>query len=118
MVAVNAVCAETDEKAARLRASAEASFKRMQRGVVGTVPSVEESIEELGDIPEPTPATLDPDEWPRAISGSPETLAGLLEQLTDRVGVDEVMIQDVIADHDDTLRSHELLAEGVGLTDR
>jgi len=39
---------------------------------------------------------------PRAISGSPETLAGLLEQLTDRVGVEEVMIQDVIADHDDT----------------
>jgi len=35
MVAVNAVCAETDEKAARLRASAEASFKRMQRGSLG-----------------------------------------------------------------------------------
>lgn len=118
MVAVNAVCAETDEKAARLRASAEASFKRLQRGVVGTVPSVEESIEELGYVPEPTPATLDSDEWPRAISGSPETLAGLLKQLTDRVGVEEVMIQDVIADHDDALRSHELLAEGVGLTDR
>jgi len=118
MIAVNAVCAETDQKAARLRASAEASFKRMQRGVVGTVPSVDESIDELGSVPEPTPATLDADEWPRAISGSPETLAGLLEQLTDRVGVDEVIIQHVIADHDDALRSHELLAEGVGLTAR
>jgi len=118
MVAINAVCAETDEKAARLRASAEASFKRMQRGVVGTIPSVEESIEELGSVPEPTPATLDPNKWPRAISGSPSTLSGLLEQLTDRVGVDEVMIQHVIADHDQALRSHELLAEGVGLKDR
>jgi len=29
-----------------------------------------------------------------------------------------VMIWDVIADHDATLRSHELLAEGVGLTGR
>jgi alkanesulfonate monooxygenase SsuD/methylene tetrahydromethanopterin reductase-like flavin-dependent oxidoreductase (luciferase family) len=90
----------------------------MQRGVVGTIPSVDESIEELGSVPEPTPARLDPDEWPRAISGSPETLAGLLEQLTDRVGVDEVMIQHVVADHEDALRSHELLAEGVGLTAR
>ncbi|MDS0223064.1 LLM class flavin-dependent oxidoreductase [Haloarcula sp. S1AR25-5A] len=118
MVAVNAVCAETDEAAARLRAVAEASFKRMERGVVGTTPSVEEAIDELGAVPEPTPATLDAGEWPRAISGSPETLNGLLEQLADRVGADEVMIQHVVGDHADGLRSHELLADGVGLTPR
>ena len=118
MIAVNAVCAETDEEAARLRSVAEATYKRMERGIVGTVPSVEEAIEELGSVPEPTPATLEDGEWPRAISGSPETLAGLLEQLADRVGVEEVMIQQSVADHDDALRSHELLAEGVGLTPR
>ena len=118
MVAVNAVCAETDEKAARLRAMAEASYKRMERGVIGTTPTVEEAIEELGGVPEPTPATLDDGEWPRAISGSPETLDGLLEQLADRVGADEIMIQHVVADHKDALRSHELLANGVGLTPR
>ncbi len=117
-IAVNAVAADTDEEAARLRATAEASYKRMQRGVVGTAPSVEEAIDELGGVPDPTPATLDADEWPRAISGSPETLSGLLEQLADRVGVDEVMIQHVVADHDDALRSHELLADGVGLSPR
>ena len=115
MIAANAVCAETDEEAARLRAVAEASYKRMQRGIVGTRPSVEEAVDELGGVPEPTPATLGSDEWPRAISGSPETLAGLLEQLTERVDVGEVMIQHVVADHDDALRSHELLADGVGL---
>ena len=118
MVAVNAVCASTDADAARLRAPAEVSFERMKRGEVGTTPSIEEAIDELGAVPEPTPATLDEDEWPRAISGSPETLAGLLEQLADRVGVDEVMIQHTVADHDDALRSHELLADGVGLTGR
>jgi luciferase family oxidoreductase group 1 len=115
MVAVNAVCAETDQEAARLRSVAEATYKRMQRGVVGTRPSVEEAIDELGAVPEPTPETLDPEDWPKAISGSPKTLAGLLEQLAERVDVDEVMIQHVIADHDDALRSHELLADGVGL---
>ncbi|WP_336325347.1 LLM class flavin-dependent oxidoreductase [Halovenus sp. HT40] len=117
MVAVNAVCADSDEAAARLRAVAEATYKRMQRGVVGTRPSVEEAIDELGSVPDPTPATLDEGEWPRAISGSPETLAGLLNQLADRVGVDEVMIQHVVTDHDEALRSHELLADGVGLTE-
>ena len=115
VIAVNAVCAETDREAARRRSVAEASYKRMQRGVVGTRPSVEEAIDELGGVPEPTPATLDTNEWPRAISGSPETLAGLLEQLAERVGVDEVMIQHLVVDHQDALRSHELLADGVGL---
>jgi luciferase family oxidoreductase group 1 len=115
MVAVNAVCGETDEEAARLRAVAEASYERMRRGVVGTRPSIEEAIDELGGVPDPTPATLDHDEWPRAISGSPETLAGLLDGLADRVGVEEVMIQHVVGDHEDALRSHELLAEGVGI---
>ncbi|WP_276282714.1 LLM class flavin-dependent oxidoreductase [Halorussus caseinilyticus] len=118
MVAVNAVSADTDGRAARLRAVAEASFERLKRGEAGTTPSVEEAIDELGGVPEPTPATLDADEWPRAVSGSPETLADVLDQLADRVGVDEVMIQHVVADHDDALRSHKLLAEGVGLTPR
>ncbi|MFC4548882.1 MULTISPECIES: LLM class flavin-dependent oxidoreductase [Halorussus] len=116
IVAVNAVCAETDEEAARLRAVAEATYKRMRRGEVGTRPSVEEAIDELGGVPDPTPETLDPGEWPRSISGSPETLAGLLEQLADRVGVDEVMIQHAVGDHERALRSHELLAEGVGIS--
>jgi luciferase family oxidoreductase group 1 len=115
MVAVNAVCADTDEQAARLRAVAEASYKRMRRGEVGTIPSVEEAVDELGGVPDPTPETLGADEWPRAISGSPETLGGLLAQLADRAGVDEVMIQQTVDTHENALRSHELLAEGAGL---
>ncbi|MFC6615234.1 LLM class flavin-dependent oxidoreductase [Halopenitus salinus] len=118
MVALNAVCAETDAAAARLRSVAEASYRRMQRGEVGTRPAIEEAIDEIGGVPDPTPATLDPDEWPRAISGSPETIEGLLDQLADRVGVDEVMIQHVLGDHEDALRSHELLADAVGLSAR
>jgi len=116
MVAANAVCAETDEEAARQRAVAEAAFRRIQRGEPGRVASVEAAVDELGGTPDPTPGTLDEDEWPRALSGSPKTLAGILGQLADRVGVDEVMIQQAVADHADGLRSHELLAEGVGVS--
>lgn len=116
IVAVNAICADTDEQAARLRAVAEASYKRMRRGEVGTTPSVDEAIAELGGVPEPTPERLEDGEWPRAISGSPETLETLLTQLADRVGVDEMMIQQVVDNHENALRSHELLAEGVGVT--
>lgn len=115
MIAVNAVCAETDQQAARLRAIAEVTYKRMRRGVIRPRPSIEEAIDELGAVPAPTPARLDTDEWPRSISGDPGTVAALLSQLSDRVGVDEVMIQHIVTDHSDALRSHTLLAEGVGL---
>ncbi|QWC18558.1 LLM class flavin-dependent oxidoreductase [Halorubrum sp. 2020YC2] len=119
MVAVNAVAAETDEAAARRRAPAEATFRRMQRGELGDeTPTVEEAVDELGGAPDPTPATLDDDEWPRAISGSPETISGLLEQLADRAGVDEMMIQHTVPDHDDALESHALLAEAMDLEPR
>ena len=116
-MAVNAICAETDEKAARLRSVSEAAYKRRRRGI-DAVPTVDEAIDELGGVPDPTPERLPDDEWPRAISGSPETMRGLLEGLADRVGVDEVMIQHIVADHADALRSHELLAEAVGLDGR
>jgi len=118
VVAVNAVCAETDEDAARLRAVAEATYKRLRRGEVGPTPDVEDAIDELGGVPDPTPASLDADEWPRALSGGPETLAGVLDQLADRVGADELMVQHTPPDHETGLRSHALLADGVGLTPR
>jgi luciferase family oxidoreductase group 1 len=119
MLAINAVAAETDEAAARRRAPAEAVYKRMRRGDLGdSTPTVEAAIDELGGVPEPTPATLDAGEWPRSVSGSPATVAGLLEQLADRVGVDEVMIQHTVPDHDDALESHALLAEAMDLDSR
>ncbi|NHN58942.1 MULTISPECIES: LLM class flavin-dependent oxidoreductase [Halorussus] len=117
-LAVNAACAETDREAARLRASSEAAYRRMQRGAFGPPPSVDEAVDELGGVPDPTPESLPPGEWPRAISGSPDTLATLLDEMTDAVGADEVIVQNLIEDPDDRIRSHELLAEGVGLSPR
>ena len=54
----------------------------------------------------------------RQVSGAPETIGGLVEQLADRVGVDEVMIQHTVPDHDDALASHALLADATGLDPR
>jgi len=113
MVALNAIAAETDEEAARRRAVAEATYKRMRRGEFGSRPTIEESIDELGGVPDPTPETLGEDEWPRAISGSPETISSLFDQLAARVGADELMVQNVTPDHETALDSHERIAEGV-----
>lgn len=118
-IAVNATCAETDEEAARLRATTEASRRRLERGQTDQPPirSVEEAIDELGGVPDPTPPDVEPGEWPRAISGSPETVRELLGQMTTQAGVDEVVVMSQLADHADVLRSDELLAEAVGVSD-
>ncbi|ESP90043.1 LLM class flavin-dependent oxidoreductase [Candidatus Halobonum tyrrellensis] len=119
-VAANVVCAETDEEAARLRATAEASHRRLAQGRVDEPPirSTEEAVDELGYVPDPTPASVEPGEWPRQLSGSPSTVRALLDQMADQTGVDEVIVQEQVADPDDALRSHELLAEAADLSPR
>ena len=119
-VAVNVTCAETDAEAARLRATAEASSRLLRSGQIDRLPirSVERAIDVLGGVPEPTPTDLEPGDWPRHVSGSPSTMRDLLERLTSQAGVDDVVIQSQFADPENALRSHELLADAVGLEPR
>lgn len=116
MLGVNVTCSDTDEDAARLRASVEAYDQRLSRGEGGAIPSVDDAIDELGGVPDPIPDMLEPGEWPQHISGSPSTVRDILEQMTDQVGVDEVVIQNKIPDPADRVHSHELIADGVGLS--
>ncbi|MFH5801329.1 LLM class flavin-dependent oxidoreductase [Haladaptatus sp. CMAA 1911] len=120
MLAANVTCAETDEEAARLRSVSEATRQRLRRGQIDKSPiySVDAAIDELGHVPDPTPDTIVPGEWPRSISGSPETVRNLLEQMTAQTDVDEVIVQNQFADPEDELRSHELLADAADLTPR
>ncbi|HET7324218.1 MAG TPA: LLM class flavin-dependent oxidoreductase [Halococcus sp.] len=118
MLAVNVTCAETDQEAARRRVTTEASRQRLQRGNTDAPPirSADEAIEELGGVPDPTPTDLQPGDWPRQISGSPSTVRDLLEQMTAQASVDKTVVQNQIADSENVLRSHELIAEAFDLT--
>ena len=117
MIAANVTCAPTDEEAARLRALTEATRRRLRRGEIDRPPlgSVEEAIDELGYVPEPTRTPIEPSEWPRAISGSPATVRSLLSEMAGQVDVDGVVIQNQFADVEAERRSHELLAEAFDL---
>jgi luciferase family oxidoreductase group 1 len=118
MLAVNVTCADTDQEAARRRATTEASRQRLQRGNTDEPPirSAEEAIEELGGVPDPTPPDLQPGDWPRQISGSPSTVRNLLEQMTTQVDVDKIIVQNQIADPENVLHSHKLIAEAFDLS--
>jgi len=89
IVAVRAVCAETEEKAA---AYAEQGLKQLF-GTSGGGPAVQQ----------PFPG--------RALVGSPEGVAAKLSELSELYGTDEFMIVTLAPTYEARIRSYELLAD-------
>jgi len=108
IVALGAICAASDTEATRLMASARLMRRRRDRGEWLPIPTVEESIAELGD------AALQPlrddSEWPRYFVGSPATLRQRFDELANALKLDEIMIVTIVHDHQARMRSYELLA--------
>jgi luciferase family oxidoreductase group 1 len=110
MVAVNVVCAETDERAEWLAGPSSLSFLKLRSGRPEPLASPEEA------------AAYPYDELERDFvrqrregqaMGSPETVGRQLGQLLERTGADELMLTTMVYDVADRVRSFELVAEQV-----
>ncbi|MGH8259740.1 MAG: LLM class flavin-dependent oxidoreductase [Steroidobacteraceae bacterium] len=109
IVALGAVCAETDEAAHRLAASVRLMGRRLRRGDLRPVPTIEEAEQELA-VPDPYSRT-EAGEWPRHAAGSPATMRAILTGMADALALDALMIVTIVHDHRARLRSYELLAD-------
>jgi luciferase family oxidoreductase group 1 len=116
IIALGAICAETDGEAARLLTSARLFRRRIRQGDLRAIPTPEEAIAELGPAPDP-PSPMDED-WPRYFAGAPDTVRDQLIDMASVLHVDEVMVVTIVHDHRARLRSYELLAEAFGLKPR
>ncbi|MER7167350.1 LLM class flavin-dependent oxidoreductase [Micromonospora sp. NPDC000207] len=110
MVAVNAVCAETDERAQWLAGPSGLSFLRLRSGRPEPLVSPQEAAE--------YPYTAVEREFVLARQegqalGSPETVRRQLTRLVERTGADELMLTALVYDVADRVRSYELIAEQV-----
>ena len=110
MVAVNAVCAETDERAEWLAGPAGLSFLKLRAGRPEPLVTPEEAAA--------YPYTeLERDFVAQRregqATGSPETVARQLGALLERTGADELMLTTMVYDVADRVRSFELIAERV-----
>ncbi len=112
MLAVNVCCADTDREADRLRATVEHFYSRDGRADGRRLVDADTAVAELGGVP---PATGQSGAWPRHLSGSPALVRALLERQVAETGADELVIQDLIADPTERLRSYELIAAAFGL---
>jgi luciferase family oxidoreductase group 1 len=110
MVAVSAICADTDERAQWLSGPAALSFLQLRAGAPQALASPEEA------------AAYPYSAFDRALArersagqalGSPETVGRQLAELLDRTGADELMLTAMVYDIEDRVRSFELIADKV-----
>jgi luciferase family oxidoreductase group 1 len=112
IVAVWAVCAETDAEARRLASSAEMAFALLQRGRLIPVPPVEEALRFL----EVERARPSPGNRPRRrIVGAPATVREGIEAAAREYEADEVMVVTITHEHAARRRSYELIADAFEL---
>ena len=107
MVAVAAICADTDEEAERLAASGRMTFAMLRQGRPIPVPPVEKALRFL--------QSHGPPRGRRAVLGSPETVRRGLEEVATAYGAEEVMIVTIVHEHEARRRSYELIAQAFGL---
>ena len=122
MVALWVVCADTDEGARQLAASATMAFMLLHRGELIPVPTVERALKFLEDEAqrEETTAGVLSFRPPRRrrIVGTPARVRAGIEQAATEYGADEVMVVTITHDHQARCRSYELLAREFALESR
>ena len=108
MVAAWTVCAATDEEARDLAAPFQMMMIQLFRGILMPVPTIAAAKEFLAEQDAP------PDRLGihrRLILGSPGTVRGALEALAAEYRADELLLVNILHDHQARRRSYELVAE-------
>jgi luciferase family oxidoreductase group 1 len=103
-VAVSTICAETDEEAQRLAASARMAMALLHSGRLIAVPPVEKAVAFFAEHEVPPTGR-------RAVVGAPDTVRAGLEQVAREYDADELMLVTITHDHAARRRSYELVAD-------
>ena len=112
ILAVHAVCADSDAEAERLATSIDLNFARRRQGLYLPIPSPEEAA--AHDY-SPADRALIGQNRARLIVGGKDKVLAHLEPLIAATQADELMITSMIYDHAARKHGYELLAEAFGL---
>ncbi|CAM3342047.1 LLM class flavin-dependent oxidoreductase [Paenibacillus lupini] len=108
MVGVNAIAADTDEHAVWLGTTLEQQFLNLIRG---GVPRKIQPPAELEGQANPHELTAVRNQLRSSIKGSPQTVEEKLNAFIEQTQADEVIINCAIYDHQERLKSYELIAQ-------
>jgi len=112
ILAVAAICADSDDQAERLASSIDLNFVRRMRGEYLPIASPEDALAHPF-----TPAEREATKRNRArlFVGTPASIHARLDQLIAATAADEVMVTTMIHSHAARRRSYELMAQAFGL---
>ena len=108
IVAVGAICAETQEEADYLSASVKVLQRRIRLGDRRPVAEPDEAIRELQAF---GAGGGEDGEWPRYFVGTPDKVGAELRAMAGELGIAEIIVNSIVWDQAARLRSYELLAE-------
>ncbi|PPA69932.1 LLM class flavin-dependent oxidoreductase [Jeotgalibacillus proteolyticus] len=108
MVGVNVIAAETDERAHYLASTLQQQFLNLIRNTESPLPPPVENMDEIWSDYEK--AALQ-QQLGSSIIGSKETVKEKLQQFAEETQADELMVVSQIYDHEERLRSFEIVAE-------
>lgn len=115
MVAINVICAPTEEKAAELRKLSDYTLVKFEQGQFGPLRSYEEIRDYVFSDMERASVAQNRG---RIISGTPEQVKHQLEELADAFDTDEVIITTMTYSQTDRLQSFQLLSDAFELSER
>jgi len=120
IVALGAICADTEAEAKRLYASTELHIRRIRlQGKRLPVPTPEQAIAELGSIASGTDSVArGGGEWPRYVVGAPEQVRDEFQRMASKLQIDELMIIAVLHDYQARQRSYQLIADALNVPSR
>ncbi|NJC09224.1 LLM class flavin-dependent oxidoreductase [Polymorphobacter fuscus] len=108
-IALWTVVADTDAEAQRLAAPARMMFAHLLTGRSIAVPDVETALAWLADRPELDRARA----GRRVVAGSPETVRAGIRTAAAEYGADEVLLVNILHDHDARKRSYALAMQAM-----
>jgi luciferase family oxidoreductase group 1 len=111
-VGVWVICAEDDEQARRLAASARMTFTLLRRGQLIAVPPPEQALRFLAADER---SGEQPRSERRAVVGAPASVRAQLEEVVASYGAEEAIVVSITYEHDARRRSYELLASAFEL---
>lgn len=111
ILAVHAVCADTEQEARRLLAPVHVMYRNLAQGNVSSpLLTPDDAVAALGGLPPLERYEPGSGVPPRFVGGTIGQVGEQLRQLAQDLAVDEIMIQDLLTDQAARLHSYELLA--------
>ncbi|MDV6377472.1 LLM class flavin-dependent oxidoreductase [Sporosarcina sp. GW1-11] len=110
MMGINLIAADTDEKAQYIATSMQQQFLNIRQGKMTQFTPPIEDINATWS-PFEQEAVAQQSEAPSVIIGSPETVRRKLEEFIDLTKANELIISSGIFNHEDRLRSYEIISE-------